>query len=45
MLDNCDLEPLSQSAAARRRWEFLVMAAPLAVPKGTGSTVRRGLCR
>jgi kynurenine formamidase len=37
MLDNCDLEPLSQAAAARRRWEFLVMAAPLAVPKGTGS--------
>lgn len=37
MFDNCDLEPLSQAAAARRRWEFLLTAAPLAVPKGTGS--------
>ena len=37
MFDNCDLEPLSQAAAARHRWEFLLTAAPLAVPKGTGS--------
>jgi len=37
MFDNCDLEPLSQEAAARHRWEFLLTAAPLAVPKGTGS--------
>ena len=37
MFDNCDLEPLSQAAAARKRWEFLLTAAPLAVPKGTGS--------
>ncbi len=37
MFDNCDLEPLSEAAAARRRWEFLLTAAPLAVPKGTGS--------
>ena len=37
MLDNCDLEPLSEAAATRRRWEFLLTAAPLAVPKGTGS--------
>ena len=37
MLDNCDLEALSEAAAARRRWAFLLMAAPLAVPKGTGS--------
>jgi hypothetical protein len=28
---------LSQAAAARHRWEFLLTAAPLAVPKGTGS--------
>lgn len=39
MFDNCDLEPLSKAAAARRRWEFLLTAAPLAVPKGTGSPV------
>jgi len=37
MFDNCDLEPLSAAAAARHRWEFLLTAAPLAVPKGTGS--------
>ena len=37
MFDNCDLEALSQAAAARRRWEFMLTAAPLAVPKGTGS--------
>ena len=39
MFDNCDLEPLSEAATARRRWEFLLTAAPLAVPKGTGSPV------
>jgi kynurenine formamidase len=39
MFDNCDLEPLSQAAGSRHRWEFLVTAAPLAVPKGTGSPV------
>jgi kynurenine formamidase len=37
MFDNCDLEALSEAAATRRRWEFLLTAAPLAVPKGTGS--------
>lgn len=37
MFDNCDLEPLSEAAAARNRWEFLLTAAPLAVPLGTGS--------
>ena len=37
MFDNCDLEALSQAAAARHRWEFFLTAAPLAVPKGTGS--------
>lgn len=37
MLDNCDLEPLSAAAAARKRWEFLLTAAPISVPLGTGS--------
>ena len=37
MLDNCDLEALSEAAAMRNRWEFLLTAAPLAVPLGTGS--------
>jgi kynurenine formamidase len=37
MFDNCDLEALAEAAATRRRWEFFLTAAPLAVPKGTGS--------
>ncbi len=37
MLDNCDLEALSEAASKRKRWEFLLTAAPLAVPLGTGS--------
>jgi len=37
MFDNCDLEALSEVAAVRHRWEFLLTAAPLTVPKGTGS--------
>ena len=37
MFDNCDLEPLSEAAAARNRWEFLLTASPLVVPRGTGS--------
>ncbi len=37
MFDNCDLEALGEAAAARKRWEFLLTAAPLAVPLGTGS--------
>jgi hypothetical protein len=39
MLDNCDLEALSEAAASRKRWEFLLTAAPLAVPLGTGSAL------
>jgi kynurenine formamidase len=37
LFDNCDLEALSQAAAARKRWTFLFTAAPLAVTGGTGS--------
>lgn len=37
MFDNCDLEALGQAAASRRRWTFLLTAAPLPVPGGTGS--------
>ena len=39
MLDNCDLEALSAAAAARNRWEFQLTAAPLVVPRGTGSPI------
>ena len=37
LFDNCDLEALSEAAAARNRWEFLLTAAPLPIPGGTGS--------
>ena len=37
LFDNCDLEALADAAAARRRWEFLLTAAPLAIRGGTGS--------
>ena len=37
IFDNCDLEAVSQAAAQRNRWEFMLTAAPLAVPGGTGS--------
>ncbi len=37
IFDNCDLEAVSQAAGQRNRWEFLLTAAPLAVPGGTGS--------
>jgi len=39
LFDNCDLEQLSEAAASRGRWEFLLTLAPLAVPGGTGSPV------
>ena len=37
IFDNCDLEALSEAAAERGRWEFLLMAAPLPIRGGTGS--------
>jgi kynurenine formamidase len=37
IFDNCDLEAIGEAAARRNRWEFLLTAAPLAVPGGTGS--------
>jgi kynurenine formamidase len=37
LLDNCELEKLAEHARTRRRWDFLVTAAPLVVPGGTGS--------
>jgi kynurenine formamidase len=39
LIDNCDLEALSEASAARRRWEFLLTAAPLPIPGGTGSPI------
>jgi len=37
IFDNCDLEALSKAAASRNRYTFLLTAAPLPVPGGTGS--------
>ncbi len=37
IFDNCDLEAVSEAAAARKRWEFLLTASPLTVPGATGS--------
>jgi kynurenine formamidase len=37
ILDNLDSEALSAEAQRQGRWEFLLTAAPLAVPGGTGS--------
>ncbi len=37
IFDNLDLEAVAEQAATRRRWEFLIVASPLAVETGTGS--------
>ncbi|MFP6826912.1 MAG: cyclase family protein [Pseudohongiellaceae bacterium] len=39
LFDNQDLEAVAETAARLNRWEFLVVAAPLAVEGGTGSPV------
>ncbi|MGW2646965.1 cyclase family protein [Streptomyces sp. NPDC001393] len=39
LLDNLDLEALSAAASAAGRYEFLLVAAPLNIPGGTGSPV------
>ncbi len=37
IFDNCDLGALSAAAAQRKRWTFLLTAAPLPITGGTGS--------
>ena len=39
LFDNCDLEALADAAAARKRWDFLLTAAPLAIRGGAGSPI------
>ena len=39
LFDNQDLEALAETAARLNRWEFMLVAAPLAVEGGTGSPV------
>lgn len=37
IFDNCDLEAVSAATSARKRWEFMLSAAPISVKGGTGS--------
>jgi kynurenine formamidase len=39
ILDRADLEAVSEAAAARKRYEFMLTVAPLPIPHGTGSPV------
>jgi kynurenine formamidase len=39
LFDNLDLEAAAETAARLKRWEFLFMASPIRVPKGTGSPI------
>ena len=39
LIDNADLEALAEAAAQRKRWEFLLTAAPLPVRGATGSPI------
>jgi kynurenine formamidase len=39
LLDNLELEELSAACAEAQRFEFLLLVAPLVVPRGTGSPV------
>ena len=39
LLDNALLEPLAQACAEEKRYEFMFMALPLKVVRGTGSPV------
>ena len=38
-LDRADFDALSDAAADRNRWEFMLTIAPLPIPNGTGSPV------
>ena len=39
LLDNALREPLAQACAEERRYEFMFMALPLKVARGTGNPV------
>lgn len=39
LLDNLDLEELADACARHRQYDFLLVVAPLVVPRGTGSPV------
>jgi kynurenine formamidase len=39
IFDNVDPEAVAEAAARQNRWEFLLFAAPIPVPNGTGSLI------
>ena len=39
LLDRADFDAVSEAAAARNRWDFMLTIAPLPIPRGTGSPV------
>ncbi len=39
LIDNGNLEELSQACAARQRWQFMLTIAPLRLQGATGSPV------
>jgi kynurenine formamidase len=39
LIDRADFDALSEVAAARNRWEFMLTVAPLPITRGTGSPV------
>ena len=39
LLDNCALDALAEACAARSRWTFLLVVAPLVLVRGTASPV------
>lgn len=39
LIDNTNLDALAETAAARKRWEFMLTVGPLRIGQGTGSPV------
>jgi kynurenine formamidase len=39
LVDNADLDALSEAAAARKRWTFMLTMAPIPIAGGTGSPI------
>lgn len=39
LVDRADFDAVSEAAARRKRWEFMLTIAPLPIPRGTGSPV------
>ena len=39
LIDRGDFDALSEAAASRERWEFMLTIAPLPIPNGTGSPI------